>query len=63
MRSKGMRSRADAGDPAREAAEYEDPARVMRWLRIAADVVERPKRGGGKKGGERADETGRKSAT
>lgn len=39
-----------------------DVDRIMRWLRLAADVLER--RGGGKKGGEREDEdTGGKSAT
>ena len=67
MRSKGMRSRGDAGDPARETDEFEDPKSVMRWLRLAADVVERgpaKRGGGGKKGGQRADDKAEgKSAT
>lgn len=38
-----------------------DVDRLMRWLRLAADVIERD---GGKKGGEReAEEKGGKSAT
>ena len=53
-----MRSRGDAGDPARALDEPDDTERLMRWLRLAADVVERGrvKRGGGKKGGERMGE-------
>ncbi len=52
-----MRSRGDAEDPARALDEPEDPGRLMHWLRLAADVVDRGpvKRGGGKKGGERVD--------
>ena len=56
MREQGTGG-GDPGDPPSD----EETRRIMRWLRLAADVLER---GGGKKGGERedADKRGR-SAT
>jgi hypothetical protein len=63
-----MRSGGDSGDPARDFDGDQDPGRLMRWLRLAADVLEH--RGGrrgstGKKGGDRVedDETEGKTTT
>ncbi len=51
-----MASRGDGGDPARDLDGEEDPARLLRWLRLAADVLERNGKGGGKKGGEHMED-------
>lgn len=49
-----MATRGDGGDPARDLDGDEDAGRLLRWLRLAADVIERGR--GGKKGGERIDD-------
>ncbi len=50
-----MSGRGAGGKDMPETEGEPDVDRMMRWLRLAADVIER---GGGKKGGERvADDT------